>query len=336
MVNTPSSRSSTIAFSSTEGDALNFLSRSLLLCSLTLCNGVLFSEKSESETPIRHQVQLHSGETILAPVLHQDQNRVVISLNRNSLQLNKNDIALMEPEGLEQDPQTTQSKDQLYSHFSQPQSGTLESMVEKTQSAVVTIHTPSGQGSGFFINDRGYLITNVHVIEGETAISVRQHDTEGGVMKKKNYDNVKIISIAPFYDLALLQVKDKGTFPHVRITKNEDLKRGTPLYAIGNPRGLERSISTGIASVLDRNFGGIRYLQTTVQVNPGNSGGPLFNLAGEVVGVINMKMMHSEGLGFSIPSFYLKDFLDHHTAYLYNSKSPNAGIHYLSPPPFQF
>jgi serine protease Do len=307
---------------------------------LTLTGAYLFGAPTDPYEPSLYKIQLHSGEAIQAPVLYQDSNRVIISLNQSTLQLKKSDIALLELEQKDKDEseekESPQNKEQLYSHLSHPQAGILESMVEKTQSAVVTVHTPSGQGSGFFIHEGGYLITNVHVIEGETSISVRQHDTQNGAMKKKVYENVRIISISPFYDLALLHVKDENPFPYVHVIKEQTLRRGTPLYAIGNPRGLERSISTGIASVLDRNFGGIRYLQTTVQVNPGNSGGPLFNLAGEVVGVINMKMMRSEGLGFAIPSFYLKDFLDHHTAYLYNNKSPNAGINYLYPPPFQF
>lgn len=298
--------------------------------------GLMLADDSDDSPSPRYRLDLQSGEEILAPILHQDKKRVVVSFNGEVVQLKKSDIISMSPEKIKLEDSAIEESHQLYSHSPNPRSGRLEVMVEKTQSAVVTVHTPRGQGSGFFITNRGHLITNVHVIESETSISVRQHDTQNTVMQKKVYDDVKIISIAPFYDLALLQVKDNGPFPFVNVIKDSGLRRGTPLYAIGNPRGLERSISTGIASVLDRNFGGIRYLQTTVQVNPGNSGGPLFNLAGEVVGVINMKMMHSEGLGFAIPSFYLKDFLNHHTAYLYSSKSPNSGIRYLNPPPFSF
>ena len=77
---------------------------------------------------------------------------------------------------------------------------------------------------------------------------------------------------------------------------------------------------------------GIVYIQTTAQVNPGNSGGPLFNSKGEVVGVINMKLTFGEGLGFAIPVAYLKHFLNNRDAFAFDRTNPNTGYHYLDPP----
>jgi|SaaInlStandDraft_1057018.scaffolds.fasta_scaffold08745_2 serine protease Do len=282
-----------------------------------------------------YELQLKSGESITAALLFQDKNRVIISLDGEAVQLPRKSIIDIKIKKAESEEAISPEKRALYVHQKTSEYAPLESVVEKTQEAVVTVHTPKGQGSGFFINENGYLVTNVHVIQGETLLSVRQHLKQEGKLTRVTHEKVKIVALAPFYDLALLKVEGEG-FPYVPLSHRQDLKRGTSLFAIGNPRGLERSVSSGIASVLDRTFGGIRYLQTTVQVNPGNSGGPLFNLAGEVVGVINMKMMRSEGLGFAIPVFYLKDFLDHHTAYLYDAKNPNSGVRYLPPPDLGF
>ena len=312
--------------------------KNLLICMLLLTCSVVAAPRERPQAPKLglHRILLNSGEVISAPLIYSDQQRVIISFNGDILSLNKSAIAEMIDEKKIQATSTRPVGGTLYHIGDDNNLGSLEMMVEKTQSAVLTVQTPRGQGSGFFINAKGYLVTNVHVVEGESLITVRQHQQMNGQRGRQIYENVKIVSIAPFYDLALLKVETDQEVPFVPILRGSTLQRGVPLFAIGNPMGLERSVSSGIASVVDRTFGGIRYIQTTVQVNPGNSGGPLFNLAGEVVGVINMKMMQSEGLGFAIPTFYLKDFLDNYTSYLYDSKSPNAGIHYLVPPELHF
>ena len=294
---------------------------------------------SEGAKPTKqkpYRVLLNSGEIITAPLIYSDLQRVILNFNGDILTLKKTAIAEMIEENKTPTDTLKTATNAIYSVGDDSRLGSLEVMVDKTQDAVLTVQTPRGQGSGFFISSKGYFVTNVHVVEGESSITVRQHLQENGLQSRQVFENVKIISISPFYDLALLKVDADIEFPFVPLMHGSSLQRGTPLFAIGNPMGLERSVSSGIASVLDRTFGGIRYIQTTVQVNPGNSGGPLFNFAGEVVGVINMKMMQSEGLGFAIPTFYVKDFLDNYTSYLYDSKSPNAGIHYLTPPEINF
>ena len=104
------------------------------------------------------------------------------------------------------------------------------------------------------------------------------------------------------------------------------------MFAIGNPLGLERSVSQGIIGTKNRNFRGQVYIQTTAEINPGNSGGPLFNAKGEVIGVTNMKLLFAEGLGFAIPTPYLKLFLDNHEAFAFDRNNPNSGFRYLDPP----
>jgi serine protease Do len=210
----------------------------------------------------------------------------------------------------------------------------VSSLVKQIGEAVVQVKTPEGLGSGFFINDDGYLITNFHVIEGETEISVEVYHQTNGQLDRETYRQVKIIAINKFHDLALLHIEDKGApkFKSVTLGSSDALNVGDGVFAIGSPLGLERTVTQGILSTKTRELEGELYLQTSTQINPGNSGGPLFNLAGEVVGVTNMKITFGEGLGFAIPVELVKSFLDHRDAFAYSTDNPNNPFRYLEPP----
>lgn len=211
---------------------------------------------------------------------------------------------------------------------------TVKELSAKIGEGVVLVQTPGGLGSGFIINDRGYCVTNYHVVERETSIAVTIfHVTESGEFRKHRIPDVKILALNPFFDLALLQIpKQKFPFKPVFIAQAEQQKQGDEVFAIGNPLGLDRSVSEGIVSTRNRSFEGIVYIQTTTQINPGNSGGPLFNRKGEVVGVTNMKLTSGEGLGFAIPASYLKHFLMNTDAFAFDKDNPNSGFRYLKPP----
>ena len=210
----------------------------------------------------------------------------------------------------------------------------VRDLVKQIGEAVVQVRTPGGLGSGFFINADGYLITNFHVIEGETEISVEVYHQTDGQLDRETYKQVKIVAINKFHDLALLHIEDKNApkFKFVTLGSADALTVGESVFAIGSPMGLERTVTEGILSTKTRELEGELYLQTTAQINPGNSGGPLFNLAGEVVGVTNMKIMFGEGLGFAIPVELVKNFLDHRDAFAYSTDNPNNPYHYLEPP----
>ena len=210
----------------------------------------------------------------------------------------------------------------------------VSSLVKQIGEAVVQVKTAGGLGSGFFINEDGYLITNFHVIEGETEISVEVYHQRDGQLDRETYKQVKIIAINKFHDLALLQIEDKGApkFKSVTLGSADALNVGDGVFAIGSPLGLERTVTQGILSTKTRQLEGELYLQTSTQINPGNSGGPLFNLAGEVVGVTNMKITFGEGLGFAIPVELVKSFLDHRDAFAYSTDNPNNPFRYLEPP----
>lgn len=211
----------------------------------------------------------------------------------------------------------------------------IKQLTEQFGEGVVLVQTPSGLGSGFIVNDRGYCVTNYHVVEQETRISCTVfHKTPTGDFEKRRIKDVKIVALNPFFDLALLQIPRQEDFPFTvtYLSPDEDIKEGEEVFAIGNPLGLERSVSQGIVSTRNRNFDGVVYIQTTAEINPGNSGGPLFNIRGEVTGVTNMKLIGAEGLGFAIPVAYVKHFLRNRDAFAFDQNNPNTGYRYLEAP----
>jgi serine protease Do len=210
----------------------------------------------------------------------------------------------------------------------------VKELVHQYGEAVISIETPSGKGSGFLINDDGYAVTNNHVIEGETRISAILYQNVPGGLARRRIENVEIVALNPFMDLALLRLPPQKElkYSHIVLGSLDDLNAGDGVFAVGNPLGLERSVSQGIVSTRNRNIEGLIYLQTDAAINPGNSGGPLFNLRGEVVGVTSLKATRGESLGFAIPVTYVKDFVRNREAFAFDKNNPNTGYHYLDPP----
>ena len=155
----------------------------------------------------------------------------------------------------------------------------------------------SSLGSGFIFDPAGYVITNNHVVEGAEDIKVKL--TSGEEI------HADIIGRDPKTDLALLKLKKEGVYPYLALGNSSELKIGDWVVAIGNPFGLEHTVTAGILSARGRAIGAGPYddfLQTDASINPGNSGGPLLNLAGEVVGINTAIVAGGSGIGFAIPS----------------------------------
>jgi serine protease Do len=223
----------------------------------------------------------------------------------------------------------------LYTASSKPAAErNVRDLVHELGEAVVQVRTPSSLGSGFFINEDGFLLTNFHVIEGESQLSIEVYHQKNGQLERKTYKEVRIVAMNKFQDMALLKVEDKEApkFKPVVIGSADALAVGERVFAIGSPLGLERTVTEGILSTKTRQIGGELYLQTTTAINPGNSGGPLFNLGGEVVGITNMKITAGEGLGFAIPAEAVRYFLEHRDAYAYSADNPSNPFRYLEPP----
>jgi serine protease Do len=165
-----------------------------------------------------------------------------------------------------------------------------------------------GLGTGFIINQQGHVLTNSHVVEDAQQIQVQLHDgTEV---------SARVVAIDPPSDIALLQIPRTGHLPAAVLGDSDSLRIGDWVVAIGNPFGLDSTVTAGIVSALERRQinpegrGGYHnYIQTDASINPGNSGGPLFNLRGEVVGINGAINAAGQGIGFAIPINMAKTLL---------------------------
>ncbi len=232
-------------------------------------------------------------------------------------------------------PAARREVNELYTvSLAPPPERSVREQVNTLGEAVVQVRTPGGLGSGFFIHEEGYLITNFHVIEGETQISIEVYHQRNGQLERRSYKQARILAMNKFQDLALLKIEDQDAvkFSFVPLGDVDSLAVGERVFAIGSPLGLERTVTEGIVSTKTRQMQGELYLQTTTQINPGNSGGPLFNMRGEVLGVTNMKLAFGEGIGFAIPVDTLKRFLKNRDAYAYDNENPSNAYRYLTPP----
>jgi len=163
-----------------------------------------------------------------------------------------------------------------------------------------------GLGTGFIISSNGYICTNHHVVAKMDTVTVTVGD--------KTYP-AKIVGSDPLTDIALLKIKGRTSFRPVHFGDSDSVKIGDMSIAIGNPFGLEKTITTGIISATGRrqvDMIGNSHIQTDASINPGNSGGPLINLDGEVIGVNRMIYSRSGGnlgIGFAIPINTARDVL---------------------------
>ncbi len=170
--------------------------------------------------------------------------------------------------------------------------------------------TPSGSGTGFVVDKSGLILTNYHVVENGRAISVRFHD---GTVRE-----AEVLGTDQGNDLALLRVDLPEGIPVAPLGDSDEVVVGETAIAIGNPFGLDHTVTQGIISAVNRDWqpgnGRIRrnLIQTDAPINPGNSGGPLLNANGEVIGInslIESPVNGSVGIGFAIPINTAKELL---------------------------
>ena len=177
--------------------------------------------------------------------------------------------------------------------------GDFSEIITLAVKSVATVRTDRSLGSGFFISDQGYIVTNYHVIAGAKQLAVATHD--------RRLIEAKLIGIDTFRDLALLKIDE--SYPALPLSDSDNVKVGNKVIAIGNPLGLSFTVTEGIVSGLDREGpnGLEEYIQTDVSLNPGNSGGPLIDTSGGVVGINNFKIGDAESIGFALESKTLKN-----------------------------
>ncbi|HWI19073.1 MAG TPA: trypsin-like peptidase domain-containing protein [Vicinamibacterales bacterium] len=186
---------------------------------------------------------------------------------------------------------------------------TIEEMVDKVMPAIVLIEATSGRGSGFFVR-HDTLITNVHVVQNDTYVTVKKHDGSSA--------NARVESRAPAFDIAILKVaQPSSSQPVIQMGSTKSLRAGQEIIVIGSALGtLQNSVSRGVMSGL-RSAGGATLVQTDAATNPGNSGGPMLDRNGNVVGITTMGYKGAQGLNFGVAIDHARDLLE--------GRQPNIG-----------
>jgi len=172
-------------------------------------------------------------------------------------------------------------------------------VIDASKDSILLIQTLEKQGTGFMIDNNGHLITNTHVLQdddGELLTLIQVSTINGDI-----YIGT-LLGVIEVLDLALLKID--GELPPLEFEKSENIRIGEHVIAIGSPQGLAFSATDGIVSATNRiGFNGIpAYIQTNAELNEGNSGGPLINKEGKVIGMNNFKVFEAEGLGFALES----------------------------------
>lgn len=302
---------------------------------LILAAGILISFSEAEEK--KQKIILNNGAKLNVPVVKETDEKLFVDLADTVIGIMKKNIISNVPlDGKDTAASKKSTRtDSFYASGNLP-AASIKKLTEKFSSGVVMVQTPIGTGSGFIVNDNGFLLTNFHVIEKQTRIKIKifhTKDNDKGFVEKI-YKDVSIIAINQALDIALLKINnaEKEVLSPLFLGNITDVKTGDPVFAIGNPFGLKRSVSQGIISTTNRHFRGYLYIQTTAPINPGNSGGPLLNMRGEVVGITNMSALFSDGLGFAIPVNMVKLFLDNREAFAYDKDNPSSGYRYITPP----
>jgi S1-C subfamily serine protease len=183
-------------------------------------------------------------------------------------------------------------------------------LVRTVKPAVVYIATfdakgeQEGLGSGFVVDSGGVIVTNLHVIKGARALAVKMADGEV-------YDKVEILDYDARRDIAVLKVRAFGKLPTVPLGDSDTVEIGEEAVAVGNPKGMEHTVTSGLVSAF-RQDEGYKLIQISVPISPGSSGGPLFDRQGRVIGITTAQLRGEgvQNLNFAVPINYVKPLID--------------------------
>jgi serine protease Do len=178
-----------------------------------------------------------------------------------------------------------------------PRALTPADIAARALPAVVTIRTAQSLGTGFVVRADGWIATNLHVVVGGPRVKVTLRDG-------RELEVVEVLAASPDRDLALLRVEAHG-LPVLTLGDSDTIRPGDPVVAIGNPMGLEATVSNGLVSARRKVDGGVEVLQVSAPISPGSSGGPLFNDRGEVIGIATALLEGGQNLAFGVPVRYL-------------------------------
>lgn len=174
----------------------------------------------------------------------------------------------------------------------------MKDVIEKYRNVIIQIATPYSTGTGFYLREPGLIVTNEHVIRGNREVVI-----DGALLPKQLS---RVLYADPKYDLAFIEAP-KSELPEVPLGLERQVREGDSVVAIGHPFGLKFTATRGIISNTLHKENDVRYFQHDAALNPGNSGGPLVNDAGEIIGVNTFIINQGDNIGFSLPARYLED-----------------------------
>ena len=178
----------------------------------------------------------------------------------------------------------------------------MKDVIEKYKKVIIQIATPYSTGTGFYLKEFGLIITNEHVVRGNREVVI------DGVLFPRQLSTVLFTD--PRYDLAFLSFNEISEMPNAPLAKGKKINEGEVVAAIGHPFNLKFTATQGIVSNADHRENDIRYLQHDAALNPGNSGGPLIDAYGTVLGINTFIIHEGDNIGFSLPSTYILDALE--------------------------
>jgi serine protease Do len=178
----------------------------------------------------------------------------------------------------------------------------LSTVIEKLKKSIVIVQPANNKsGTGFFVNEKGLLVTNKHIVQLNTFTKI--------TLANENEVNATVVYSNNDYDFSFAIAEVADSVP-IRLADSSALKEGKQVIAIGHPYGYDFTVSKGIISCKKRIVKGIDYVQTDVPINPGNSGGPLLNTEGEAVGMNTWVVGGADNMSFAVPVNALKTALD--------------------------
>jgi len=196
----------------------------------------------------------------------------------------------------------------------------VQEIINKFQPVIIQIATPQGTGTGFYVKNENLIITNDHVVKGNSEV----------VISSKSFAKQMspVMFNDPKYDLAFVLVPEGIEMPELRLASGAEVKDGDMVLAIGHPYGLNYTATEGIVSKAKRLQRGINYIQIDAAINPGNSGGPLVNSNGEIVGVNTFIIAGGDNLGFALPVEYVSEDINDYKQFFgkYALKCPSCSF----------
>jgi len=277
-------------------------------------------------------VLLRNGSRIEAPLLQHDAQSTVVDLGYKVAAIPAGDILSVDDRS--SDSKSATATNTYYSTEKPPQLSSPEDTVAACGGAVVLVKSSHDLGSGFFINKKGYLVTDNNIVKGDQHLTVIRFKKENGELKRIVYHDIDVVSEAAFHGVAVLKVNgisdDLNTV--VSLAESNSEKVNDEVFAIGHNNKKGYHVIKGVIRRTNMDYGDNLYDRVDISVGPDYSGGPIFNSSGQVIGFMNIEMRTVKGFGFMMPTHSIKYVLDRTSGFSFDLETMKSGYTYPKPP----